>query len=425
MSLSLGSGLGITSLWGSNWWDTFRAGGFEATLVLSFKTKQYYNQMQKTLAELMTSARIGTKSAWDADGNITTIAATTPVQAYNPITLVNLGLVSELAISRINIYPECKDGTGWQDQGSTTTNLSLNILGVFDGASIASGGSTSNRLSFSNNPSMTDALVYSFRVYYRAGTSGRAYLRFKDISNGTDVILSGAAGSLAVTASTAGSVSSLNERLLADGVTYEVSGYITKITTGNMQGAIGPHSGTLGETIIALGFFIGGAGEKLPHCPIIGNDGSTVTVAADELAGIPDGSDPFTGYDQTKVSGKITITPNADGVLTYVSYNDGTANEVIKVHQDASNNIILTVTDGGVEQCAIDSGVNAVIGTEVTIAFRAGEDDFAISVNGNAEVTDTGGTMPTVTQQEFGGVGIVAEEVAYNELITNLAGLSA
>lgn len=128
---------------------------------------------------------------------------------------------------------------------------------------------------------------------------------------------------------------------------------------------------------------------------------------------------PFVGYNQAQVSGKLTVTPLADGAVRYVNFNNTTANEVIEIGQDASNNVILTVTDGGVVQASIDSGVNAVIGTELIIGYRAGANDFAISVNGAAAVVDTSGTMPTVAEHQIGEHCLVKLDVAYDALLTN------
>ncbi len=100
------------------------------------------------------------------------------------------------------------------------------------------------------------------------------------------------------------------------------------------------------------------------------------------------------------LSGAVTPshTPNADtGELILFSLNDGTANEKIEVYADASTNVRFRVTDGGVDQCDIDSLVNAVADTELKIAVSWKVNDFAISVNGQTIQVDTGGTLPTVT----------------------------
>lgn len=417
---------GDFSPFGDDWWEVYRKGGFDTTLVMSSKTGRYRNQTVKNLSALVGCTRSTVKSAWDSSGNVVSIAATTPVIAYDSVTKTRLAVVSEPAKSRINAYPECKDGTGWGANGSPTlTNLTLNALGALDGVLIEGTATIWHGLTVSSYTSLTDAAVYPVAWAFRAGTSGKAFLDFYDATNGTNTTVSGTVGSLAASTVSGGTVSGLTQRLLSDGVTWLVEYYVTKTTTGSAGASITPGSTTAGEDITALGSWIGGAGEQLSHCPILGGDGAVRNTAADGLSLVAAGSDPFTGYDQTKNSGKITITPNADGALSYISYNDTTSNEVIEVHQDASNNIRLTVTDGGVVQCDIDSLVNAVIGTEVTIAWRAGVNDFGISVDGAAEQTDAAGTMPTVTQQEIGGLGLMAEQVAWAALQSDLAGISA
>lgn len=95
--------------------------------------------------------------------------------------------------------------------------------------------------------------------------------------------------------------------------------------------------------------------------------------------------------------GVVTPSHIPASELILFSLNDGTANEVIEVYIDASANVRFRVTDGGVDQCDIDSLVNAVALTELKIAVSWAASDFAISVNGQTIAVDTGGTLPTVT----------------------------
>lgn len=87
MSLSLTTGPGIKP---RGWWSRHITEGVTPELILAFDESQYYNNGgNKSLSDLVTSARSDTKSAWNANGDIVTIAAETPVQAYNPVTLAN------------------------------------------------------------------------------------------------------------------------------------------------------------------------------------------------------------------------------------------------------------------------------------------------------------------------------------------------
>lgn len=130
------------------------------------------------------------------------------------------------------------------------------------------------------------------------------------------------------------------------------------------------------------------------------------TTAATASRSADDATVPTARYGHSATAGALTgtvrplATPAAE--MIFVRLWDGTANQRIEVYADASANIRFRVVDGGVTQCDIDSGVNAVGGTPFSFAARWAANNFAISVDGNAVVTDAAGTVPTVTELEYG-----------------------
>jgi hypothetical protein len=82
-----------------------------------------------------------------------------------------------------------------------------------------------------------------------------------------------------------------------------------------------------------------------------------------------------------------------------VSLSDGTTNEVIESSAGLTSHLV--VTDGGTPQCDIDAGT-LTVNTTAKLGAVYSANDFAASINGAAAVTDTSGTMPTVTTFYFG-----------------------
>jgi hypothetical protein len=82
------------------------------------------------------------------------------------------------------------------------------------------------------------------------------------------------------------------------------------------------------------------------------------------------------------------------------SLNDNTANNRIEVGYVTSAVSSFEVTTGGVAQAAMYPGTVSV--TRRTAGAYAAN-DFAISTNGSAPLTDTSGTVPTVTRFALGG----------------------
>jgi hypothetical protein len=90
----------------------------------------------------------------------------------------------------------------------------------------------------------------------------------------------------------------------------------------------------------------------------------------------------------------------ASGTRGVVSLNDNTANERAAVITSGTDPR-LVVHDGGVEQANIDGGT-VTANTRTRVAVRINANDFSISVNGGAVVTDTSGTLPTVDRLMLG-----------------------
>ena len=127
---------------------------------------------------------------------------------------------------------------------------------------------------------------------------------------------------------------------------------------------------------------------------------SQVTRAADQLSLL---TSAF-GWSATQGAIAVVARPIlANSLGAAASINDGTGNEEIVLYRDASGNIVYQVEDGGVNQLdPLDSGQNAANLTEYKMAVAWAANDFAAAVGGNTAVTDTGGTLPTVTTLEVG-----------------------
>jgi hypothetical protein len=84
------------------------------------------------------------------------------------------------------------------------------------------------------------------------------------------------------------------------------------------------------------------------------------------------------------------------------SLDDATANERFTLQRtNTAGAMRLNVFDGGVNQAAVD-GLSAISTAGVRLAYAYAANDFAISGNGGAVVTDGAGTLPTVTRLDLG-----------------------
>jgi hypothetical protein len=132
----------------------------------------------------------------------------------------------------------------------------------------------------------------------------------------------------------------------------------------------------------------------------VATQASQVTRVADRISILT------SAFPYSATAGTIAVVARpilANSLAGAVSLNDGSGNEEIVLYRDASGNLVYQVEDGGANQLApLDSGQNAADLTEYKMAAAWAANDFATAVGGNAAVTDTSGTLPTVNTLEVG-----------------------
>ncbi|MBW2709789.1 MAG: hypothetical protein JRD04_11075, partial [Deltaproteobacteria bacterium] len=290
------------------------------------------------------------------------------------------GILTEPSMTRLNTYPICKKDGTWNNNAVTSAPLFLNALGVFDGVEVVGNGNGLGGFYPAANTALLSAANYGFVALYRAGTSGKAMIKIRNNTAGTNSLITGDVGSLVVTSSASGAIAGLSEVLLSDGITYLVSGYFTPAVDGDFAVSIGHNSVVVGESVIALGAFIGGAGELLPHCPILGNDGATQTTAADvwtlgPVAGgveLVDNGGFVADTDWTKgaswaiTGGEAVFDGLAAGNLTQAGVGDSSA-KLHTVTLDISD-VVGAISVQGVTRIMIGGGTKVLISADEVIA---------------------------------------------------------
>jgi hypothetical protein len=154
---------------------------------------------------------------------------------------------------RRNLLPrsDCYLGDdSWEQTGSIATNLSLNVLGVFDGVSVASNGGAWHRFSILGGD-LVSGTDYSITVWYKGGTASTPKISVRNNTTGTDSGASGSPGDFSIVATNAGSLSIVSQTLIGD--VHKIVLSFTPNADGVLKLGIGPNSTTVGETVIALG----------------------------------------------------------------------------------------------------------------------------------------------------------------------------
>lgn len=369
--------------------------GFEPLFVADFDSENYRVQGASTpvFSNAITHTRASTATYVDANGVLQTAASGVPRighHVYNGSAWVNEGLLHESeARTNLLLYSEVVDGTGWSDNASTSTNLTDGALGVWDGVSIASGGAAFNRLNADDDISVTSGDTLTFRVWVKAGTSGRIRINFRDVSTSSTSNILGNFGSITASSTAIGTITSIKEEDWGNGI-VTVSGTITVNFTGNLEVGIGPDSAVSGETVIAYAAQV----EKAPTpSSYIPTSGATATRAAETLtipaANLPWPTPEVIGPELVDTAntaaawvaqGSNTVSDTVDGVeITYVNNSVGALMPLTAsggLTSDLSSGSVYEVTleakvVGGLETATIDvwNGVSINDSKTLTNAF--------------------------------------------------------
>lgn len=300
------------------------------------------------------------------------------------------GLLIEEA--RTNMIPlsevTATDNQGWYDSSSVSTNLSENALGMFQGVSIASSGQNWHRRSI-ETASVTSGNDYAATVFYRAGTSNRIRIVFRNNAAAQESRVSGEIGSLASAGNQAGTVSILSEEDLPDNVKKITIKYTPNHS--NVVGlSIGPDSNSSGETVIAYAAQF----EAGPFATsFIPTTGATATRNAD-IAHID-----VDNFGHNKKVGTMVVDfefkfeEGGSGFPRAVGYgNSSNTNQRVLIFvNESTQGMSATVVTNNVTQAghALQTSVTSPATGKVAFAFK--DDDFAASRNGGTVLTDTAG----------------------------------
>jgi hypothetical protein len=301
------------------------------------------------------------------------------------------GLLIEEARTNLLTYSEVVKGTGWVDSASTSTNLTDGALGVWDGVSVATNGGAFALINASDVAAVNTGDVLTFRVWVKAGTSGRVRVNLRQVDPVNASRVLGEFGSVSSNISSAGPITSIREEDWGNGI-VAVSGTITVNFTGDLQLGIGPDSDVAGETVIAYAAQLEAGSFPTSY---ISTSGAAASRAAD-VASIP--TSAF-GYNQK--AGTVVVdfetqygTPVGFPRIWEIGGATSGVDRVYGFISAANSQIRCGVLANGVT--AADFSVK----TDPTpasgkLAFAFADADFSGVIDGGSPVTDTSGSFTT------------------------------
>ncbi|MGE5509929.1 MAG: phage head spike fiber domain-containing protein [Bacteroidota bacterium] len=362
--------------------------------------------------DLLSVSRASQASYFDRNGVLQYAANNVLRYDHDPITGAPLGLLIEGAATNIALNSQ-DFGPNWNE---TNASVSSNVQAAPDATMTADKLVESNANGAHHTTrSLTIAAntLYTFSVFIKAGerTKGRLSWSNSGLTNQVLCDFDLTAGTITNTQAVGSASSAASSiKALADGwYRISLSGIIDASTTAGFPViALRDGSGATSYTgDNASGFYIWGAQVELGGVATsyIATAGATATRNADAITLLLNAL-PFNTLQGTLVADVILRTTLPAAVVgAIVDLNDGSDDERIGLKYDpsASNNVGPIVSDGGTDQVNANATATLNSAQKHALAWRA--NNFAYSLAGAAPVTDSAGTLPSVTTLCIGGRG--------------------
>ena len=341
---------------------------------------------------LVTFTRASSGTFVGSDGLVKTAVTDVPRFDHNPTTGESLGLLVEEARTNVVTWSQDLSNADWGKAAATivSTAVASPIQGVNYQKIEATSANTTVGVTSIAVTAATQQRAISFFAQ-PLGNISRVLVVIQGIDARININL--VDGTFTTNA-------------IATGSTVSVSGQRFSVSTPTLTLATG------------VRFFLKRTGEIDTNTPttIAIGEGLYLTGAQMEAGAFPTSYIPTTTAAATRsasladlISSAIAnnirsfyveFSSPAVGTRGAVSLNDNTANERADLLTSGTDPR-LVVHDGGAEQANIDGGTVAA-GVRTRVAVRINTNDFAISINGGAVVSDTSGTLPTVDRLMLG-----------------------
>lgn len=344
---------------------------------------------------------LNTATAINSSGFIAVVNANLPRFDYNPVTLACKGLLIEEARTNILTYSEQFDNAAWAKLNVTVSaNNTTSPDGTLNAEKlvVTNAGTNAN---CNQSPALTASTSYTETVYAKKAEWGWVALEIRgesidaiqawfNLNTGVVGTIVGAGTATITDAGNGWYRCSLTRTM---GVTTTSPRLRVYPTNANALFSTG--DGT-------SGIFVWGAQLELGAfaTSYIPTTTSSLTRNRDDVSMTGANFSSWYQAGSGTLQAIMTRYPVATGYPRLVSLSDNTANnEIAILNFNPNAGVGVGVTNGGSTQA---STFISLTGNEENMAFRFGTNDFALSLNSSAVVTDTSGTVPTVSQMLIG-----------------------
>jgi hypothetical protein len=318
---------------------------------------------------------------------------------FDPVTLAPRGLLIEEQRSNLLTYSAEFDNAAWVKTDSTVTANATSSPDGTVGADLVTEGSAGTA-QIGQTATITAGVAITASVYLKRGNTD--WMRIQ-IVNGVDFFrlwVNTATGAIGTTgAGGAGVYTSSSIRSAANGwYRVSITGTLPASPANvflNTASADNSSTRVSGGTYFAWGAQLEVGAFATSYIPTVA---STVTRNADVAT--MTGTNFSSWYNQS--AGTFVVDADCPAVGTHAVFaaDDGTVSNTVRIRSSAADPFY-SVRVGGVDQANIDAGtITANTAYRQSGAYAA--NDFATSLNGATVLTDTSGSLPTVTRLALG-----------------------
>ena len=355
--------------------------------------------VSKAFGDIITFTRASSATFTGSNGLIQSATTNTPRFDYDPVTLAAKGLLIEEQRTNLLLYSSDFGNAVWTKANITVTPNSTTAPDGTTSATTFAATTTSSAISYQDAIATSTTLVYTIYVKQNTGpTDANTFAVYNNTTVTNLSILTVNYSTGVVTHSLGSGATTTNVgngwwRLsvpISSGVTVGNSVRIYPCFIGNAE--------TAGESAFIWGAQLEAGAFATSYIPTVA---SQVTRSAD-VASVNTLS-PW--YNATEGTLYVEATPY--GVLPdtrIATLDDGTSlNRHLIWGTLGSSSTRYEVITGGVTQVGLTVNGTFVANTTTKAAAAYKVNDFAFSVNGGAALTDTVGTLPSVTALRIGG----------------------
>lgn len=366
------------------------------SIALSILKRPYaeIDLLRMALDSRITFTRASTQMYYNASNVLSSAATDVCPLRYDPSTGLVAGRASWEA--RTNLVPYSQDisNAAW-----TTSNLSVNAT-----AAVAPDGTTTANLLTVTATAATVVYQYftalgtaphTMSIYTKSGSGATAVFLLRNnttLTNFTSATFTYATGTI--------SGANWSVQAITNGW-YRLSyTQATGITSGNSLALYAGHIGgtaTAGQTHYVWGAQCEQASSAGPYIP---TTSVAVTRAVDTATITNLASLNFNAAAGTLYA-TVTAPASTVNAATLFSFNDNTANKVLRIRMGAGGALKAQVIDGGVTQADLTLAT-LTAGQAVRVAMAYAANDIRACLNGGTVQLNTSATLPTVDRMMIG-----------------------